>query len=924
MLNRRTSVDVRRCEFTDNAVNVTGSQGGAVYNVSAPVTGGLVFASCFFTANNAAVQGMGGALYNLGVSPAIERCLFSGNTAENEGGCLYNADCAPVLTNCILAGNTANDGSAVWNASEASATMMNCTVTGNRPGPAFVAGPQSASVLTNCIFWGNPGGELNNDTSSEVAVTFSVVAGGYEGVGVINMDPMFLDAAHGDYRLHFMSPAIDAGTVVGAPSEDILGVARPRGEGFDMGAYEYVPADTDGDGIPDREEGVEDVDEDGFPNFRDTDSDGDRIDDATEGVVDTDEDETPDFLDIDSDDDKIPDLIEGDDDTDEDGTPNYLDLDSDNDGMDDGWEAEFGLDPLDDEDAELDTDGDGIPNIDEFRLESDPRDASDPPSDRYVMVGGDDIKGDGSAEKPWATISKAMRAVARYALPKHPVIVHVGAGGFMESVVMPPNVTIEGAGTAETTVLVTFERGDIGLLAANGTELRNLTLTPGAAAARPSALLGIREVTVTVQNVVFDGLDWPNVTGVLAVGAGSSAPVIRGCTFTRLAVGIGASDSGVHVLHNVFDVIAGDAVRIEPEAAKAESAVPVLGLATDLAQSGLNRFGTVGGYCVNQTGAEPVSAANNDWGVYTAEAVAAKVSGNVAVVPFLGVPLAADTVAVRVQSAVTREHVAGPVALAIDDVPVESERDAGSGLYLIEGIEPGEYTLTAEAEGYKPATVPLTVEPFEPAGATVVVYPEGSDEGDVWYALTVEALPAAAGTVTVNPGGEFHLGGSTVMLSASPIPGWVFARWEGPIQNASAPETSVTMSADTVVRAVFQRTTYTLTVQVEGQGSTTPPVGEERYFDGAVVALTALPAVGWRFDRWTGPVADPAQAATSVSVTANATVTAVFLAEPPEDPDDPWGCYVAEDETPGSKSAGMPALALALAALCILRRKPRS
>jgi hypothetical protein len=64
----------------------------------------------------------------------------------------------------------------------------------------------------------------------------------------ISQDPRFVDAANGDYRLRSDSPSIDSGTAVDAPDHDVLGTARPQGNGLDMGAYEmsypkvYLPS----------------------------------------------------------------------------------------------------------------------------------------------------------------------------------------------------------------------------------------------------------------------------------------------------------------------------------------------------------------------------------------------------------------------------------------------------------------------------------------------------------------------------------------------------------------------------------------------------------------------------------------------------------------------------------------------------------
>lgn len=49
---------------------------------------------------------------------------------------------------------------------------------------------------------------------------------------------LFTNAAGDDYSLSSTSPAIDAGEALADVPSDILGVARPQGAGFDIGAYE--------------------------------------------------------------------------------------------------------------------------------------------------------------------------------------------------------------------------------------------------------------------------------------------------------------------------------------------------------------------------------------------------------------------------------------------------------------------------------------------------------------------------------------------------------------------------------------------------------------------------------------------------------------------------------------------------------------
>ena len=103
------------------------------------------------------------------------------------------------------------------------------------------------SRIYNNIFYGKPG-ELPTSVSGSQDVqhnnnlTFSDFNNGYftGGQNIVGQDPLFVDAANGDFRLQANSPAINTGS--GAADQfaqqDILGINRPQGTGVDMGAYE--------------------------------------------------------------------------------------------------------------------------------------------------------------------------------------------------------------------------------------------------------------------------------------------------------------------------------------------------------------------------------------------------------------------------------------------------------------------------------------------------------------------------------------------------------------------------------------------------------------------------------------------------------------------------------------------------------------
>ncbi len=191
--------------------------------------------------DNRYISNMGGAMLNYCVSPVIANCEFLGNRATFGGG-LCNLAAFPLLTNCVFFDNSATAQGGGMDNSASMPVLINCTFSGNvatRGGGMFSG--SSSPTVTNSIFWNDIGGDFVNESGSGPIVTFSCIQGGYAGEGNIEADPLFADAVNGDLRLQAGSPCIDTGTGVGAPETDLLGVLRPQGAGYDMGAYEFVP-----------------------------------------------------------------------------------------------------------------------------------------------------------------------------------------------------------------------------------------------------------------------------------------------------------------------------------------------------------------------------------------------------------------------------------------------------------------------------------------------------------------------------------------------------------------------------------------------------------------------------------------------------------------------------------------------------------
>ena len=107
----------------------------------------------------------------------------------------------------------------------------------------------NSTNVTNIVF-------RNNVSSQNTTAQIQILAGAQEdcvidhnlyygagspmGSDYVIGDPLFVNAAEGDFHLQGGSPAIDAGSPTGAPDTDFDGNPRPRGTGYDIGAPEYT------------------------------------------------------------------------------------------------------------------------------------------------------------------------------------------------------------------------------------------------------------------------------------------------------------------------------------------------------------------------------------------------------------------------------------------------------------------------------------------------------------------------------------------------------------------------------------------------------------------------------------------------------------------------------------------------------------
>jgi len=147
------------------------------------------------------------------------------------GGVLWEKPAT--MRNCLIAGNVASSNGGGVAVLGGPAILDHCTIVDNQAAGGAGGGLArlgSSVTLTSCILWGNTPGQISG---ASVTVTSSDVQGGFAGVGNIALDPLFTNAAGGDYTLQcdpVQSPCIGTGD-----------------GGSDMGAF---PACCGGSGAP--------------------------------------------------------------------------------------------------------------------------------------------------------------------------------------------------------------------------------------------------------------------------------------------------------------------------------------------------------------------------------------------------------------------------------------------------------------------------------------------------------------------------------------------------------------------------------------------------------------------------------------------------------------------------------------------------
>ena len=224
-------------EITIKNGNNFGYAGGGIYCVESSLSLENVKITC-----NSSYYG-GGICFN-NSSPSLENVTITGNSGEYGGGicCWFNS--SPILENVTITCNSAvYMGGGIYCSMNSSPTLVNSIFSDNTGNYGIYNDSYAPGelIINYSDFWNNEGGDFYGvNDSIGVNITTNVNGDSCDAYYNMQLDPLFVNPANGDYHLSWLnypaqdstkSPCIDAGD----PNSPL----DPDSTRADMGAYYF-------------------------------------------------------------------------------------------------------------------------------------------------------------------------------------------------------------------------------------------------------------------------------------------------------------------------------------------------------------------------------------------------------------------------------------------------------------------------------------------------------------------------------------------------------------------------------------------------------------------------------------------------------------------------------------------------------------
>lgn len=252
----RGNMTVNNCLFRNNT---SGSKAGGIF-IDPSSTAQTVISNCLFENCNSTLVDQAAAISceESNLNTLIENCIIRGCT----GDVMIYSKSGMTVRNCVIYNNHSSKNGCIYGGG----TFINNTICNNTGVEGRYAGARVEGKVVNTVFWGNiapnapnvnyvgsSGGSSNNMADAGNGITLGLATDnnatngpnfrnptGFAGVAKTDAEKLAVRDA--DFSLTDASTKLlNAGLASVAPATDINGVARPKGTGVDIGAYEYDP-----------------------------------------------------------------------------------------------------------------------------------------------------------------------------------------------------------------------------------------------------------------------------------------------------------------------------------------------------------------------------------------------------------------------------------------------------------------------------------------------------------------------------------------------------------------------------------------------------------------------------------------------------------------------------------------------------------
>jgi len=251
----RGNMTVNNCVFRNN---ISGSKAGGIF-IDPSTNAQTIVSNCLFEycGNTAGDQAAAISCEETNLNALIENCIIRGCS----GDVMIYSKAGMKVQNCVIYNNHSSKNGCIYGGG----TFINNTICNNTGVDGRYAGARVEGKVINTVFWGNTAPNAPNvnyvasgnatncigDAGTGITLGLATDNTATDGpnflnptnfAGVPKTDAEKTAVAKADFSLTKASTLlVDKADATQAPAKDITGMERPKGTGYDIGAYELDP-----------------------------------------------------------------------------------------------------------------------------------------------------------------------------------------------------------------------------------------------------------------------------------------------------------------------------------------------------------------------------------------------------------------------------------------------------------------------------------------------------------------------------------------------------------------------------------------------------------------------------------------------------------------------------------------------------------